>query len=116
MGRSPCSYASRRGRSSAAGDRVPGAGGVTGAGDKDRDGAASSAGRPSGDVRGRGGGGDLGVWCGNGKGRRKCLDAGLLFFGMTVALLGHKPRRAASGWDECPRPIIIDKELCCNWF
>jgi hypothetical protein len=88
----------------AAGDVVMGAGGVTGAGDRD---GASSGGwsRASSTIaaklEGRGGGGDLGLQCGNDEGQRKSLDAGLLFL--------QQDRRccAASGQDGRVCPIII---------
>jgi hypothetical protein len=75
IGGSPCSNACRRGRSSAAGDRVAGS-----AASLEPKTETETGPRPvlvqghvghRDDARGRGGGGDLGVWCENGEGQRK---------------------------------------------
>jgi hypothetical protein len=39
------------------------------------------------------------------------MNAALLFFGMTVTLMGCRPRRAALGRDGRPRSIIIVSTL-----
>jgi hypothetical protein len=93
-----------------------GAGGVTGAGD--RDGAASGGwSRASSAIaakrEGRGGGGDLGVQCGNDEGQKKKshLMRAFFFFSMTVAVARHPDRT-----DGCVLSLSLNIAWCLTYI